>query len=83
VNPLASPILAPDLSGLPSALIITAQFDPLVDEGAHYARRLHDSGVAAQLSCFPGTIHCFMILSGAISLGYRALDQAAERIRAL
>jgi len=82
-NPLASPILAPDLSGLPPAFIITAEFDPLVDEGAHYARRLRDSGVPAELSCFAGTIHCFMILAGAISLGYRALDQAAERIRSL
>jgi len=81
-NPLASPIFAADLSGLPPALVITAEFDPLVDQGEHYVRRLRASGVQADYRCFEGTIHSFMILAGAISLGYRALDLVAERVRA-
>jgi acetyl esterase len=81
-NPLASPIFAADLSDLPPALVITAEFDPLVDQGEHYVRRLRASGVPVDYRCFEGTIHSFMILAGAISLGYRALDLVAERVRA-
>ncbi len=81
-NPLASPIFAVDLSGLPPALVITAEFDPLVDQGEHYVRRLRAGGVPVDYQCFEGTIHSFMILASAISVGYRALDLAAERIRA-
>jgi acetyl esterase len=83
LNPLVSPILAPDLAGLPPALVMTAEFDPLVDEAAHYARRLSDAGVPVTYRCFEGTIHSFMIMAGKISLGYSALDLAAAQIRAL
>jgi acetyl esterase len=83
LDPLASPILAPDLSGLPPALILTAQFDPLVDEAAHYARRLRDAGVPVTYKCFEGTIHSFMIMAGVISRGYSALDLVASRVAEL
>jgi acetyl esterase len=81
-NQLTSPLLAADLSGLPPAVVIAAEFDPLVDQAEHYVRRLRASGVPAEYRCFEGTIHSFMILAGVISLGYRALDYVAERIRA-
>jgi acetyl esterase len=82
-NPLTSPLFAADLSGLPPALVIAAEFDPLVDQAEHYVRRLRASGVPAEYRCFEGTIHSFMILAGVISLGYCALDYVAERIRAV
>jgi acetyl esterase len=83
VNPLVSPILAPDLAGLPPALVVTAEFDPLVDEAAHYAQRLRDAGVPVTYRCYEGTIHSFMIMAGVISLGYSALDLVASQIRSL
>jgi acetyl esterase len=73
-----SPVLAADLGGLPPALIVTAEFDPLVDEAAHYAGRLREAGVAVSYRCFPGTIHAFMILAGVIGLGYEALDVVGD-----
>ena len=83
LNPLASPLLAPDCTGLPPALIVTAQFDPLVDEAAHYAQRLEQAGVPVAYKCFAGTVHSFMIMAGVISLGYEALELVADRIATL
>jgi acetyl esterase len=79
-EPLASPILAPDLRDMPPALVIAAEFDPLMDEAAHYAERLRQAQVPATYTLFEGTIHSFMIMCGAISLGYSALDLVADRI---
>jgi len=81
-DPRVSPLLAPDVSGLPSALIVAAQCDPLNDEGKAYADRLSTAGVPVEYQCFNGTIHAFMSFSGAIPLGKEGLALAATRLRA-
>jgi acetyl esterase len=53
----ASPLLASDLSGLPPALIMTAEFDPLRDQGAQFATRLRAAGVDAELCQWEGHVH--------------------------
>ncbi|WP_328403326.1 alpha/beta hydrolase [Nocardia sp. NBC_00403] len=60
LDPRVSPLLAPDLSGLPAALIVTAQADALRDEGEQYGHRLEAAGVPATVSRYTGMIHEFV-----------------------
>lgn len=80
-NPLVSPLRAESLAGLPPALVITAELDPLRDEGEQYARRLADSGVQTRLSRYDGMIHGFFAMSGILDAGGRALAEAADFLR--
>jgi len=82
-SPYASPLLAPDLSGLPPALVITAECDTLRDEGEAYARRLADAGVEVACTRYAGMIHPFFSLGGTFSQGRRAVEQVAAAVRAL
>jgi acetyl esterase len=74
-DPRASPLLAPDLSGCAAALVVTAGFDPLRDEGEAYARALQDAGVSTQQRRYPGYIHSFTHPS---AIGRGARDALAE-----
>ena len=61
-DPYASPDKATDLSKLPPAIIITAEYDPLHQEAVHYAEQLRKAGVKVISKCFPGVIHGFLDL---------------------
>jgi acetyl esterase len=65
-NPLACPLRAPDLCGLPPAFIATAEFDPLRDDGESYAERLREAGVEVTVKRYDGMIHGFYWMLGAI-----------------
>jgi len=75
----ASPIGSPDLSKLAPAVIATAGFDPLVDQGEAYAKRLDDAGVPVIYRCYEGLIHGFAAFTGAAP----AADIACREIAGL
>jgi acetyl esterase len=81
-DPGVSPLHAPDLSGLPSALIVTAEHDPLRDESEAYARRLRQAGIEVELRREPGLIHNFMLLDEISPACAAAADRVAADLRA-
>ena len=82
-DPLASPMLRENLRGLPPALIISAEFDPLVDENEAYAKRLKEAGVETDYVCFPGMIHPFFTLGGVVEDSARAEALVASALKKL
>jgi len=79
-DPRASPLLASDLSGLPPALVLTAGFDPLRDEGEDYARRLEAAGVRTWLRRFPGQVHGFCNMTSLSPSARAAMLEAARKL---
>jgi acetyl esterase len=80
-NPYAVPLLAEDFRGLPPAHVLTAEYDPLHDEGVAYARKLADAGVPTTTSEYAGAIHGFIWMSGVIDLGRSALNDLGRVLR--
>ena len=83
LHPYASPLLAPDLIGLPAVKIITAEYDPLRDEGQAYARRLEQAGVDVSYSCYPGMTHGIFDVVGVVDTSRRAMDEVVEALRSV
>jgi acetyl esterase len=81
-NPYAAPMKAQDLSGLPPALIITAEFDPLRDEGEAYAQRLSEAGVPTTCTRYSGMIHSFFNMPASIERAKEAIAEASNTVKA-
>ena len=81
LNPMVSPVLAKDLSNLPPAFVVTAEYDILRDDDEYYVERLRAAGVAADLHRYEGTIHGFISMAGAIDSGGEAIDECALKLR--
>lgn len=81
LDPRASPLRAADLSGLPPALVFTAGFDPLRDEGQAYAERLAAAGVKTIHREFDSLIHGFVGMRGALQGAARAMDDMVAGLR--
>ncbi|HAA94354.1 MAG: alpha/beta hydrolase [SAR202 cluster bacterium] len=80
-NPYAVPMQANDLAGQPPALVITAEFDPLRDEGEAYAKRLREAGVETTATRYDGMIHGFFNMGAAVDKGRQAVDEASAALR--
>lgn len=80
-NPLASPLRAPDLSGLPPAFLFTAGYDPLRDEGDAYAARLEEAGVPVEHKCYGSMIHGFVSITGLLESAEVGLRDSAAALR--
>jgi acetyl esterase len=80
MDPDVSPLRAPDLAGLPPAVVLHAEHDVLRDEGQAYAGRLRDAGVPVQERVFDGQMHAFFSLVGVLPGSYAGIDYVAEAL---
>ena len=80
-NPYACPDRAVTLKGLPPAFTITAEFDPLRDEGEAYAARLREEGVPSVLKRYNGVTHGFFGMPGQVDIAKQAISEAAAALR--
>lgn len=81
-DPAVAPFRAARCAGLPPTLVITAEYDPLRDDGEAYAARLKEEGVRVKAIRFPGTVHGFFLMPGALHAATEAVAAAADHLRA-
>ena len=81
VHPHASPLRAATLAGLPPALVVTAQYDPLRDEGEAYAEALREAGVPVESRRWDGVNHGFFFFPGIVDKATSAVDEACDWAR--
>ena len=80
-NPMMAPLHAQDLAGMPSATVITAEFDPLRDEGEAFGEKLKTAGVATTIKRYDGMIHGFFHMQDALKAGRTAMLLAATELK--
>jgi acetyl esterase len=81
-DPRVSPARAADLSGLPPAVVVTAEYDPLRDQGNRYAELLRNAGVPVQHLPVSGTTHAFLAFTGSVQLSRDVLGRLGDAIAA-
>jgi acetyl esterase len=77
----ASPLLAASHTGLPPAFVLTAGYDPLLDEGRAYAERLARAGVEVTYREYPDMVHGFVLFGGVVDAANAAVAECCERLR--
>jgi acetyl esterase len=82
-SPFVNPLLAPDLSGLPAALIVTAEFDLNRDDGEVYGELLRAAAVPAEVRRYPGVQHGFLTYTDVVARAAMALEDIGDRLRAV
>jgi acetyl esterase len=81
-SPYQVPAHATDVSGLPPAIVVTAECDPIRDWGERYAGRLRDAGVQTTVTRYPGMYHGFLMRSDATARGRLAIAEIGALLRA-
>ena len=82
-DPYFAPLAANDHSGLPPALVVSAEFDPLCDEGKEYSEKLSAAGVLVKFSLYQGMIHGFLSMAGVFDQTQILFDEIGQEVRSM